>query len=60
MNIQKINKLIKCDIVLCNENANYQIDTNSYKGTMFVCEKCFNLMQKLFKRTTIKNEQNNK
>ena len=57
MKLMKINKPIKCDTVMCNINANYQLCTDSYKGYTFLCEKCFQQIQKLFKRTTLKNEQ---
>ena len=58
MKLQKINNLIKCDVVMCNKTASYKISTNSYKGDFYFCNNCFSEVQKLFKRTTLKNEQN--
>lgn len=57
MNLQIINNNIKCDTVMCNQIAKYQLSTNSYKGNSFFCQKCFSLIQKLFKRTNTKNDQ---
>lgn len=57
MTLLKINKLIKCDTVMCHKNATFKISTNSYKGDTFLCETCFNSLQKLLKRTITKNEQ---
>lgn len=57
MKLSKINKLIKCDTVMCNQIATNLLSTNSYKGDIFLCDLCFAQIQKLFKRTTIKNEQ---
>ena len=57
MKLQKINNLIKCDTVMCNQIANKKLSTNSYKGDYYFCERCFNELQKLFKRTNLKNEQ---
>lgn len=58
MKIQQINNFIKCDTVMCNEIANHKLSLNSYKGDFFMCQKCFSEAQKLFKRTSFKNEQN--
>lgn len=57
MKITKINKIIKCDTILCNKNASYQISTNSFKGDYFICENCYSEYQKLFKRINLKDEQ---
>ena len=56
MKIQQINNFIKCDTVMCNEIANHKLSLNSYKGDFFMCQKCFSEAQKLFKRTSLKNE----
>ena len=56
MKISKIVKLIKCDTVLCNLNAKYELVSNSYKGNIYLCEDCFKSMQNTFKRTSCKNE----
>ncbi len=57
MNITTIKNYIKCDSVLCNQIANHKISTNSYKGDFYMCSKCFNEFQKLFKRNTSNNEK---
>ena len=49
MIINKINSNIKCDSVLCFNNASYEIKTNSYKGNQYLCVSCFKQYQKLFK-----------
>lgn len=54
MTISRISKLIKCDTVLCNENACYEIVSNSYKGNIYLCEDCFKTLQNTFKRTNYK------
>lgn len=56
MKINKTDKLIKCDTVLCNNNANYEIFSESYKGNIFLCENCFKMLQKLFKKVVTTNE----
>lgn len=61
MTISRISKLIKCDTVLCNQNANYEIVSNSYKGNIYLCEDCFKTLQNTFKRTSYKwNKSNQK
>lgn len=54
MTISRISKLIKCDTVLCNKNANFEIVSNSYKGNIYMCEDCFKTLQNTFKRTNCK------
>ena len=49
MKIQQINENIKCDSVLCFQNATYEILTNSYKGNQYLCKACYKEYQKLFK-----------
>ena len=49
MKIQQINENIKCDSVLCFQNATYEILTNSYKGNQYLCRTCYKEYQKLFK-----------
>lgn len=60
MKLIRINKIIKCDTVLCHKNAIFKICTNSYKGDIFLCENCFKTLQSILKRTIIKNEQKEK
>lgn len=57
MKLNKIKKIIKCDTVMCNKTATYEFETNSFKGNSYLCDCCFQEFQKLFKRTTLKNEQ---
>ena len=59
MRISKIMKNIKCDTVLCNKSASYEIESKSYKGSIFLCEDCFIAMQKLFKKVAEKWIKNN-
>ena len=56
MKISKIFKEIKCDTILCNKTAEYELGLDSYKGNYFLCEKCFKNLQKLFKRILVKDE----
>jgi len=56
MKISKILREIKCDTILCNKDANYELELDSYKGNYFLCEKCFKNLQKLFKRILVKDE----
>ena len=56
MKISKISKDIKCDTILCNQGAIYELGLESYKGNYFLCEKCFKNLQKLFKRILVKDE----
>lgn len=45
---------IKCDTVLCNSNATFCLETNSYKGNTYLCEKCFDQYKNLFKGSMAK------
>lgn len=56
MKINKINKNLKCDSVLCFNNANFEILADSYKGNQYLCNDCFKKYQKLFKDTKKENE----
>lgn len=56
MKINKIFDNIKCDSVLCFNNANYEILTESYKGNQYLCETCYKKYQKLFKDVKKENE----
>ncbi len=55
MRIAKIVKNIRCDTVLCNKCADFELTINSYKGNLYLCEKCYKTIQNLFKRTTSKD-----
>ena len=57
MKIKQISDNIKCDSVLCFQNACYEILTNSYKGNQYLCKTCYKNYQKLFKDTKKTNEQ---
>ena len=55
----KINRLvenIKCDSVLCFNNASFELLTNSFKGNQYLCNTCYKKYQKLFKEQTKINE----
>lgn len=56
MKIQQINDNIKCDSVLCFQNAQYLILTDSYKGNQYLCLDCYKKYQKLFKENKKINE----
>lgn len=55
MKLNKIDKEIKCDTVLCNNNANYELICNSYKGNSYLCDNCLLLLQNTLKGRS-KNE----
>ena len=46
----KIFDTIKCDTVMCNDNAVFKLETNSFKGNTFLCLKCYNDLKILFKK----------
>ena len=56
MNIRTINENIKCDSILCFQNAMYELTTNSYKGNQYLCQNCYKKYQKLFKESKKNNE----
>ena len=56
MKILKVNKGIKCDTVLCNQDSDYKIESQSYKGEIYLCDNCFKSLQKLFKKVQVKDE----
>lgn len=56
MKINKINKNLKCETVLCFNNASFEILADSYKGNQYLCEKCYKQYQKLFKEKKKENE----
>ncbi len=56
MKINKINKYLKCDSILCFNNASFEILADSYKGNQYLCNDCFKKYQKLFKDTKKENE----
>ncbi len=56
MKIKTINQTIKCDTVLCNHDAVYALETNSFKGNTYLCDRCFKALQNLFKKDNLKNE----
>ena len=57
MKINKIIDNIKCDSILCFNNAVYEIQTNSFKGNQYLCLNCFKKYQKLFKEQNKANEK---
>ena len=48
---------IRCDSGLCHEIASYEIESQSYKGNIYLCEKCFSNLQTNIKKVNIKNEK---
>ena len=56
MKISKISKAIKCDTILCNKEADFELELESYKGNYYLCENCFKNLRKLFKRILVKDE----
>ena len=57
MKLKMIYENIKCDSVLCFQNASYEILTNSYKGNQYLCKNCYKNYQKLFKEPKKINEK---
>ena len=57
MKINKIQENIKCDSILCFNNANFEISTNSYKGNQYLCNSCYLKYKKLFKELKQNNEK---
>lgn len=57
MKISKIKQKIVCDTVLCGEIATYCIESESYKGNIYLCEKCFKSLQNNLKRINFKDEK---
>ncbi|MBQ8425334.1 MAG: hypothetical protein IJX17_04875 [Clostridia bacterium] len=56
MKITNVYNKIKCDVVLCNDDAKFEFITNSYKGNSYLCENCFNAMKNTIKKVATKNE----
>ena len=50
MKVNKITKPLICDTVFCNKLSSYQVDTDSYKGPIFLCENCYKNLQTILKR----------
>ena len=48
---------IRCDSVMCGEMAGYEIESESYKGNIYLCDKCFANLQTNIKKVNIKNEK---
>lgn len=57
MKILKKKTNIMCDTVLCNTHSDYVIECNSYKGNIYLCEKCYNALKSNMKRIKQKDEQ---
>ena len=57
MKIKTINENIKCDSILCFQNAKFEILTDSYKGNQYLCENCYKKYQNLFKEAKKLNEK---
>lgn len=56
MKLAQTNKTIKCDSVLCHNLSTFKIESNSYKGDMFLCDKCFKELTNIIKKGTKTNE----
>ena len=57
MKITKINTPIKCDSILCYQNATIEIAANSYKGNQYLCDNCFENYKNLFKQVRQTSEK---
>ena len=57
MKINKVFQNIKCDSVLCFNNASFELETNSFKGNQYLCNNCFKNYQKLFKEQKNSHEK---
>ena len=42
---------------MCGEMAGYEIESESYKGNIYLCDKCFADLQTNIKKVSIKNEK---
>ena len=42
MYIEESLRNVRCDTVACHRFAKFNISTNSYKGKLCLCDKCFN------------------
>ncbi|MBR2909759.1 MAG: hypothetical protein IKC11_05400 [Clostridia bacterium] len=64
MLIEKTLKNIRCDTASCHKMAMFNINTSSYKGSIYLCEECFknlyNLMLKIKKEYSAKEIKGNK
>ena len=56
MKLKQIKENIKCDSILCFNNATFEIEANSYKGNQYLCNSCYKKYQKLFKEQNKRNE----
>ena len=57
MKIEMKTRGIKCDGVHCSNISNAEIDLESYKGILFLCNDCLKKFQSLLRRNSQKNEQ---
>lgn len=57
MKKQLTTHMIKCDTVLCNQNAFIKLSTNSFKGDTFLCEKCYLELKNLLKKENKTSER---
>lgn len=57
MKIIELNTKVKCDIALCDNDAKFELNLNSYKDNLYLCENCFMQLKNIIKRTQNKNEK---
>lgn len=60
MKISKKKTRIMCDTILCNTFSDFVIESESYKGNIYLCEKCFGVLQSNIKRIKQNNDQKTK
>lgn len=53
MTVDKCLKNVRCHIAGCNNFAEYNIDTNGFKGNLCLCKQCTN---ELFKELKLKTQ----
>jgi len=59
MKIININQNIRCDSLMCNKNASYKIELNTYKDDLHLCQNFYKNLKLLFKKD-VQNESKQK
>ena len=59
MKIININQNIRCDYLMCDKNASYKIELNTYKDDLYLCRNCYKNLKSLFKKD-VQNEPKQK
>ena len=57
MKITRKEMKIRCDSLMCDAMAGFIIESESYKGNIYLCEECFKSLQTNIKKVNIKNEK---